>query len=610
MQDVIDGSEAAAAQVRQLDELHGRIQRGVALDRAPIDQAEISVGLIRAQQAEERALLGIIQSRLQAEEKARDESEQDTVQDPTNFDFDNTDGDGLDVYLLPGTEELAERARDAFDRAFENARRFITGDQPPNDIAGFINENELNVFERFFNSIPRAIDKLPDNVRAFFTDVNAKIVEILDSPQVVNFESFIESAFGIDVDFSQGYTNLKALLRETLPNKITEYLQNNPRTTAQVNSFVATLFGLENFDIVSFFNENDGFLSIFAIPRAIQNRWIQAVTDAEAEAGQEGENASVPFVQRLVAAFFDVDGGYTIDIPKAAGITWEYLTSPDSIPGSTLRGDLVSLWNDGKLITDALSSVGNVVGGVLNATANLVGMAIHFILGALPTADITSTEADDPFSGLLLSAILNSIFGIAILPAKALSYVVTTPVEEITLEGLVLHILGLTSENVQALFGAGNEFFNKIVPDAIRDAFGDNNLILQLYEVGNDFRQRIHEALFGQPLIGTPSREIVGGTGRGSISDAQRQAASQALQFANQQGISIQATQTLIENARTRAANEFRRNAGQDQFDFDIGQGVGRGAIDSPGIVGNIIRTIQSIPDGIEAFLSAHPKPV
>ena len=70
LQAVIDGSEQAASLVRSLDSSHELIKDRVDSQQSLVDKATIQLELMKAQQAEERALLNIQKARLEGDEQA------------------------------------------------------------------------------------------------------------------------------------------------------------------------------------------------------------------------------------------------------------------------------------------------------------------------------------------------------------------------------------------------------------------------------------------------------------------------------------------------------------------------------------------------------------
>lgn len=616
LQAVIDGSEEAAAQVRSLDQLHSRIQRGLALDRRPLDQADISIGFLRAQQAEERALLGIVQQRLQAEAKSRTDAEEET-REPGAFDFPEPSGDPFADFLLPGTQEFADRARAAFDAAFEQARSFITG-VDTTDQATFFDDllgsgaagtfRQPNIFERFFASIPSTLDSLPENVKGFLTSVDTRITEFLNSQAVTNAERNIERLLGLQtgsIDFSSGYENLKNFFGTELPKTIITTIGGTSERLG-VNEFIRTIFGLEDFNLGEFLVNLPQ--TIIQLPANIQARWLKFVRDSET-AVTEGGRAS--FIQRLVEATFNED--FTLDIPAAAKVTWEYLTSVSAVPGESLRADVTKLWNEG--IPNLFAGVGEFAGSVLTLGLNIASTILNLTFGTVELfTDSGGEGGQNPFEGLLLGTIINSLFGIGLAPLKAIEYVAGTPAQDITFGGLVLHILGLTAENVTALFGAGNDFLNTTLPNAIRAALGDNNLILQIYEIGNEFRQNVHRALFGGDISFPTSPVDVSGIipNIESLESRQRSSRARLIKRANELNLPYRQTLELVARGEEQAREEYLRDrvAQDDASLLLFGSGTPSPNL-NPNIqlpiVQQIINTVASIPQAVTDFFIARP---
>ena len=510
LQAVAEGDEAAAAEVRRLDALFSRVQFGNALEQQRLDNAAISIGLLRAQQAEERALLEIEIARRREQEKSKADEDrefaQDVFPDPLSLGTPFSDVG----FLAPGTEDLANEAIDRFNTAFNRARDFITGQAGPDTTVG-LDTNQLrelgitfdpenpedfyralggapvgqtrgNIFERFFSGIPDAIQELPENVRKFFESFREKIIEFFDQPIFDKAEDFIEKLFGLEegsVDFSVTAGNIYDFFAVTVPAEFVRLL-NATGATLGIDKFVETVFNAKGFQLGTFLASLPE--TLLNLPGQIVKRWTDYVTDLnlrEAE-GDIPDN----FIDRLVQALFNDD--FTLDIGAALSVTWDYLTGDVSAgPGNSLRADISNEWDNRPTFSQILQDVG-ITGedGILAATETLIvdlvigvtDVAVSVVTGIAGALGIGGGQGGDAGSpqtetGQTFSIIRNAVLNALGLPFFLIRYVLTNPIDLIfNAENFVGELLGVEGFSFTTAFAGANTFLNTTLPNSITTA--------------------------------------------------------------------------------------------------------------------------------------------
>ena len=425
LQSVAEGDEAAAAEVRRLDELFSRIQLATALDQRRLDTAAISIGLLKAQQAEERTLLEIELQRRREQEQAADAAERATTGRATSGRGGAGDGDStgddpfipdpiqvdpLSPFLRPGTRVFAADALDRFLESFANARDSITGtgeetqaflatdfQELDRDIArGFGAERQGNIIERIFEVFPDSVEDIPERVTTFFsTTLPNGIINAFNSAPFLVLERFLERFFGLESDFSLASYSLYQFFFTTLPFEIIKAIGATTQKLG-IDEFIADLFGVTSFDA-------DAFLlglgsTILNLPSRIIQSWTDYVNDLN-ERQLTGDIAT-NIGDRLVQALFNVD--FTLDPSSFFSTLFSYISGNEvngESPENTLGGDIQRHWEEftktglPDLTADIFGEDG-VINATLNLTANVIGGASDAIGGAILSLLGISTGID------------------------------------------------------------------------------------------------------------------------------------------------------------------------------------------------------------------------
>ena len=274
LQAVVDGSSAAAAEVRQLDDLYGRIKRNTALEQQRLENAAISIELLKAQQAEERTYLELLlaEKKLEDDKKKQKKPEPEEPPEPDYPEFEPVGNPFVD-FLNPDTADFTDRAKSAFDAAYNAAKSFITGEQEVPGLESVYDEEggfrdfadgylggggvakKGNVFERFFASIPDTLTELPTNVENFLTDVNLKIIHFLETNEtVLGLEDFLNNLLGLKgdqkIDFSEMYKTIEGYV-ETIKTEVKKFFSHIGEAYG-INKFIRELLGVDDWDLGEF----------------------------------------------------------------------------------------------------------------------------------------------------------------------------------------------------------------------------------------------------------------------------------------------------------------------------------------------------------------------
>ena len=647
LQEVIDGNEAAAAQVRRLDALHGRITRGVRLEQDRLDQAALSIQLARAQTAEERVLLEILLAKRKAEEdankertkatKAAKEEEGEAVREPDEplIAEQLPLGETFGTFLNPGLQDVIDQGNAAFRDAFDAARANVLGvpDVDTSDPFGgispdnFARQQQGNVFERFFDDAAETIRGGPEAIEQAFRDAIADIRET-----IANVDEDLAVKFDVLIEFGT----------VTLPTFIASLIDLAAGAIG-LNTFLSrhserfTEAGAIDFS-------GDGSISLgelaVSFPRIVfqfasnfATNWTEYVKDVRARVralasptSPGAPGAGLSFGDRLVGIAFNED--FSINFTGAVNFIWDYLTSDATgAAGVSLRGDIAIFWNDGQVVIDAINSVlglaGDVAGGVVDVardiTFSVAGLAFSILRLIWTSGEGEKVEdkaTAESILGSLANTVIRSALGALGFPFLLGAYFVSTPLDAISIGGAIEFVLGLGADEITAITAEINEFLNVTLPAQLNETFGEGNIFTGLLSVGNTLRNIVHESLFGENLFGdvgsaltAPAIELpefsISGlfeSVSGSINDA----------TFNPGGFGTTSFDTQV-NAGLKAVEDFREGYATEvdllteeglkqQRNLDTSRAVRPG-----GLAGQIIRAIERIPLQVRAFFARNP---
>ena len=669
---VAEGSEAAAAQVRQLDALYGRIQEGNALERQRLDNAAISIGLLRAQQAEERTLLEIELARRREAERASDTTSGTgtTDEDDLNNQFpDLVPVDNLfDEILLPGTEDFAERAKNRFDAAFEAAQNFVTGEglgidlsdpDDPNAFEDFerkrrglpVGSPEGNVFERFFSDLGGSIRGGDKTIENAISDFRAS----LENNETLNsIEDVINDVLGLEGEHKFSFVALFDLIPEA--TGVLQGLIDVAAGALGINKWLKDQSGIQNAELLKGIEGKDDVISlgdlvvgfpkiVFKLIGSLATAWTEYVKDIQARLRGGGEGAEgLTAGERFIGIIFNED--FTINLTGAVEFAFGYLTAPKSDgEGNSLAADLDAWWDNGDGFFQAGEGIVKALAEGIETTVNLAENAGKFVLnlaGVLLGIALTTFRGVDQEGnavetdiGALIRILIRAALGAVAFPLLAIDYVFNEEVVDLSISGLIAHIIGIDEDALANLPGEINTFLTETLPTALDEAFGEDNVFSGLLEVANTIRSRIHQVLFGEILF--PDEESIGRLGGGRrnrrqvnreqvnrdrINNAARKAAADAQRLIGigQRGPTGGPLQiSRIPNpaefqadaVQKAVAAEERKIAQDAQQDFEnaeadalnITRPGGQAGARPVGLVGQIIARFQNIPEQIGEFL-------
>ena len=540
LQDVIDGSAAAAAQVRQLDAIHGRIVAGNRLEQQRLENAAIGIELAKARTAEERALLELLLSQKTLEEgiggsggsgggggsggrgrvgrsprvpKAPSEKAP-TGGSPIEDPFEDLRPDLQPLsgtfagFLLPDYENVINSGRLAFESAFKSASTFTSGqaglgyDDPfAEEVVSTADKPTGNIFERFFDSLGDTIrggpEQLQESITAAFQDIKDRIAE-----------SSTELAANVQIVWNVVFGEL--------PRILSSFIDALASPAGLNDWFAQNSASLENIGAIDF--NQDGKITLgevvfsilnikFKFASDVANAWTEYVERVNNSLANEGESRdpNISPLDRTIALLFNDD--FTLNIQAPLKFLFSYVTGTgDAAKGTSLGADLEAWWNDGAGLVETVEGIISAAGNIVKtAVGNAVSLVVSLANVAISVFIDPETLSPTNIANLISFA-ARAALGVVAFPLLIAEYLGTTPIGDISLAGVVAKIIGIDELELTNLPSEINHFLTVTLPAQLDDAFGEGNIATALLGVANTIRSRIHEVLFGESLLPSPNQ--------------------------------------------------------------------------------------------------------
>lgn len=655
LQDVIDGSEMAAEQVRQLGELHGTILAGNRLEEQRLENAAIGVELAKARTAEERALIELLLSQREVEEAGRSSSSgggdsdragrKRTSRDPREKIPKGSEGAEEEVeevlrsqlplgntfagFLLPEYEEIIRKGGVAFENAFNTASEFITGgpdltvsDDPfAEQIVSTADRPSGNVFERFFDSLGETIRGGPDAIKQAledaFNDIKEKIGEL--SPEL---------AAGVQVVWDFAFGDVPLLITSFVdaianPLGINDWIKQNSAELGAIGAIDFDQTGTITLGNIVASIPNIAFTLVSDVANAWTN-YVKKIQDELKIEQSDGTIADLNALERVIGLAFEDD--FTLNIQAPFEFLLSYVSGTgDAAQGQSLGKDLEAWWNDGAGLVEVVESIitaaGNAVSFVVSNTVKIIASLTDVVLSVfIDPETLQPTNVAN-----LIAFAARTALGVVAFPLFIARYLFETPVGEISLAGAVAKIVGIDELELANLPAEVNTFLTTTLPTELDKAFGENNIATALVDIANTIRSRIHEVLFGEGLLSDESVPEVNESevlpdadaalaankarldaavakgrqfaldaiARGGVVNAAELQARYQLLYLNIEKELIAAENAAIANVAKERSRLLELNQNYADFEDD----------NRTGFVGAIIERLEAIPDQVSEFL-------